>query len=756
MNLEQISTWKTIAQLAIVTLVPLALPHATRAAAADVAAVAPQLPPLKIVLVGDSTVAAKSGWGAAFGALFKPAAKVVNMAHGGRSSRSYIDEGFWKTALEEKADYVLIQFGHNDQPGKGAARETDPATTYPQFMARYVDEARAAGAKPILITSLSRRQFKNGKISGEDLAPYVQAVRKLAAEKKVPLIDLNARSIAQLEAMGTQAAAAYDYQAPDADPNKPDRTHLSPAGAAATAQLVAEGLQQVAPELAPYLAANITVAADGSGDYRTMQEAVDAAPDKSATRTLITIKPGVYKGHLVVPRDKINLTLRGEDAEKTVLTNDLHVKSLGEDGKEVGTIGSASSVVSADDFRAENLTFENNAPHVAQALAIYVQGDRAEFRKCRFLGYQDTIRVRKGRSYFEDCLITGRTDFIYGEATAWFERCHIHVTETGGWITAANTPQEQLYGLIFSNCLITGEPGVQEMLGRPWRPYAHTVWLNTRMSEAVNPLGWNNWGNADNEKTARYAEFGSTTTDGQPLDVSGRVSWAKQLSADEAAQYTLDKVMGDWHPRVRPAIVLAGDSTVTDDAGWGGAFATLLRPGILLVNLARGGRSSRSFRDEGRWQQTLDLQPRTVLIQFGHNDEPGHGPERESTPALYQQNIARYVDEARAAGIAPILVTPLARRQWRDGKIESSLAPYAAAVQAVAAEKKVPVVDLHARSIAFYEAQGREKILEISPPKENGQFDGTHLNAAGAAAIAPLVMGELERAIPDWKSEFAR
>lgn len=716
----------------------------------------PALPPLKIVLVGDSTVAGKSGWGDAFGAMFKPAAQVVNMAHGGRSSKSYIDEGFWKTALEQHADYILIQFGHNDQPGKGVKRETDPATTYPQFMGRYVDEARAAGAKPVLITSVARRHFKDGKISEDDLAPYADAVIKLAAEKKVPLVDLHASSIAQLNAIGAKAAAAYDYQAPDADPNKPDRTHLSPAGAAATAQLVADGLQEAVPELKPYLKTTITVAADGSGDYKTVQEAVDAVPDNSAQRFTIFIKPGVYKAHLVIPKSKINITLMGADAQTTILTNDLHVKSPGADGKEVGTIGSASVVVSADDFHAENLTFENNAPHVAQALAIYVQGDRAEFRKCRFLGYQDTIRVRKGRQYFEDCLITGRTDFIYGEATAWFERCHIHVTETGGWITAANTPQEQPYGLIFSHCLITGEPGVKEMLGRPWRPYAHTVWLNTRMSDAVDPLGWNNWGKPDNEKTARYAEYNSTTLDGSPVDVSRRVGWAKQLNAAEAAQYTIDNVLGDWHPVVRPAIVLAGDSTVTDDAGWGAGFAALLRPGMTVVNLARGGRSSRSFLDEGRWQQVLDLKPHYVLIQFGHNDEPGHGPERESTPEVYRQNIARYVDEARAANITPILVTPLARRQWKSGKIESSLASYAAAVRAVAAEKNVLLVDLHARSIAFYEAQGEEKINLLSPVKEDGKLDGTHLNAAGAAAIAPLVVSELEKAIPLWRAEFER
>jgi pectinesterase len=301
----------------------------------------------------------------------------------------------------------------------------------------------------------------------------------------------------------------------------------------------------------------LVVASDGSGDYKTVQEAVDAVPARNSQRFVILIKPGIYKSHLVVPKDKPFITLRGEDAAKTILTNDLHVKSLGADGKEVGTIGSASTVVSSNDFSAENITFENDAPHVAQALAIYIQGDRAIFRKCLFLGWQDTIRVRSGRQYFEECTIAGRTDFIYGEATSWFERCHIHVTQTGGWITAANTPQDQPYGLVFSNCTITGEPGVKEMLGRPWRPFAHTVWLNTRMADVIAPEGWNNWGKPDNEKTVRYAEYNSRTLDGKPVDLSKRVSWAKQLNAEEAAQYTISKVLGDidnWNP-VEPALV---------------------------------------------------------------------------------------------------------------------------------------------------------------------------------------------------------
>ncbi len=556
--------------LVIVLMQLMLLPNGANAAGVNAAA--SPLPKVKIVLVGDSTVAPRTGWGTAFAALIGPNAEVINLARGGRSSKSYINEGHWKNALEQKADYILIQFGHNDMPGKGPERETDPATTYPQYMARYVDEARAAGAKPILITSVTRRYFTpEGRIKS-DLVPYVEAVKKVAAQKNVPLVDLHARSIEQLNTIGPKAAAEYDVAGDD--PAKPDRTHLSEKGAAATAQLVADELKRVVPELRPYfldapatapkvVGADAVVAADGSGDYKTVQEAVDAVPDKNSRQFVIFIKPGVYKSHLVVPKGKPFITFRGEDAEKTILTNDLHVKSLGPDGKEAGTIGSASTVISSDDFQAENITFENNAPHEAQALAIYVQGDRAIFRKCRFLGWQDTIRVRSGsgigslqnRMYFEECYITGRTDFIYGEAVAWFERCHIHVVETGGWITAASTPEDKPYGLIFSNCTITGEPGVKEMLGRPWRPYAHTVWLNTKMADVIAPEGWDNWGK-EKEKTARYAEYNSRTLDGKPVDVSKRVPWTKQLTAEEAAQYTITKVLGgtdNWNPNLLTA-----------------------------------------------------------------------------------------------------------------------------------------------------------------------------------------------------------
>jgi pectinesterase len=191
--------------------------------------------------------------------------------------------------------------------------------------------------------------------------------------------------------------------------------------------------------------------------------------------------------------------------------------------------------------------------------------------------------------------------------------------------------------------------------------------------------------------------------------------------------------------------VLVGDSTVTDDAGWGRGFSQWLSGGGEVINLARGGRSSGSFIAESRWAQALSLKPDYVLVQFGHNDEPGHGPERETDPATtFRANIARYVDDAIAAGVKPVLVTPLARRQWNErGRIDSSLQPYADAVKAVAGEKNVPVIDLHERSLDWYYSLGREAMVLIAPVKANGNLDGTHLNEVGGERIGAIVADEL-------------
>lgn len=199
-------------------------------------------------------------------------------------------------------------------------------------------------------------------------------------------------------------------------------------------------------------------------------------------------------------------------------------------------------------------------------------------------------------------------------------------------------------------------------------------------------------------------------------------------------------------------IVLVGDSTVTDKAGWGLAFAALLKPPAECINLARGGQSSKSFYDKGNWKNALEQKPDFVLIQFGHNDQPGKGPDRETTPSTtYREYLIRYVDQAREAGAQPILVTSMVRRIFTpEGKIDSNLAPYADAMKAVATEKKVPLVDLHRRSLDLVEQLGPEKSAAFGPPHPElpGRMDGTHLSTVGAAAIAPLVVDELRKVEP--------
>jgi pectinesterase len=219
----------------------------------------------------------------------------------------------------------------------------------------------------------------------------------------------------------------------------------------------------------------------------------------------------------------------------------------GSDGKPIGTFRTPSTTIDADDFTAENLTFENSAGPFGQALAIRVDGDRATFRNCRFLGNQDTILLNRGRQYFEDCYIAGTTDFIFGGATAFFENCDIHCLKSS-FITAAATPDFQPFGFVFSDCRITAEPGVEMYLGRPWRDFAAVAFLNTEMPAAIRAAGWHNWDQPKRERTARYVEFGNT---GPGANTSERVKWSRQLSDAEAAEITPERVLrgnDDWAP----------------------------------------------------------------------------------------------------------------------------------------------------------------------------------------------------------------
>jgi pectinesterase len=293
----------------------------------------------------------------------------------------------------------------------------------------------------------------------------------------------------------------------------------------------------------------ITVALDGSGNFKSVQEAIMSVPAATAASpVIIRIRPGTYRELIYLQREKRFFRLVGEDASRTILTYNLNANIPGSDEKPIGTFRTPSTQIDADDFVAENITFENSAGPVGQALAIRVDGDRAIFRNCRFLGGQDTILLNRGRQYFENCYIEGHVDFIFGAATAWFERCHIHSLRDG-YITAASTPSDVVYGFVFSHCKITGASGVKTYLGRPWRAYSAVSFLETEMSDVVRPEGWHNWNFPEREKTARYGEFASTGPGANPR---GRVAWAKQLTKSEARAITIRKALGGpdrWNPK---------------------------------------------------------------------------------------------------------------------------------------------------------------------------------------------------------------
>ncbi|CAG7595551.1 Pectinesterase A [Paenibacillus solanacearum] len=292
------------------------------------------------------------------------------------------------------------------------------------------------------------------------------------------------------------------------------------------------------------------VAADGKGDYRTVQAAVDAVPAGNREPVTIFIKNGVYEEKLTVPAGKRFIRMEGESAERTVLSYGDYASKKGADGKELGTTGSSSTFVYADDFTAERLTFRNTAgPTAGQAVALYVRGDRAALRDVRILGNQDTLYTPgEGRQYYRDCYIEGTVDFIFGSATAFFDQCVIHSTRPG-YITAANTPENAAYGYVFKDCRLTGDTEAGSVyLGRPWRPFAQVVFANTRMDVHIKPEGWHNWSDPAKEKTARYAEYRSTGAGANP---AARVGWSTQWNDGQAAKLTVQEVLGGkdhWNP----------------------------------------------------------------------------------------------------------------------------------------------------------------------------------------------------------------
>ena len=275
----------------------------------------------------------------------------------------------------------------------------------------------------------------------------------------------------------------------------------------------------------------LVVARDGTGDYRTLTEAMEGIRAFMDYRVTVLVRNGLYKEKVVLPSWLQNVEFVGEDAEKTVITYDDHA-NIG----RMGTFRTYTFKVEGNDITFRNLTIENNAAPLGQAVALHTEGDRLVFINCRFLGNQDTVYtgVAGTRLYFKDCYIEGTTDFIFGPSTALFEGCTLH-SKRNSYITAASTPADVRVGYVFKNCRLTAAAGVDKVyLGRPWRPYAATVFIGCEMGSHICPQGWDNWRNAENEKTARYAEYGNT---GEGADTTRRVKWAVRLTAEEAARY---------------------------------------------------------------------------------------------------------------------------------------------------------------------------------------------------------------------------
>ena len=289
------------------------------------------------------------------------------------------------------------------------------------------------------------------------------------------------------------------------------------------------------------------VASDGSGDFTTVQAAINAVPDGNTSMFIIYIKKGIYKECITISTLKAFITFIGEDVENTKLTFDNYSSKKDSAGKEFGTTGSSSVFVNGDNISFENITFENSSGPVGQAVAVNVRGNKVAFKNCRFLGFQDTLYTKGATlQYYKNCYIEGTVDFIFGAATAVFDNCKLHSKLNGGAVTAASTPEGNKYGYVFINCKLTADsPPGSVMLGRPWRPFAKTVFIQCDMDEHIKPEGWNNWGKIENEKTAYYAEYKSTGKGGDP---GNRLPWSHQLTDSEAKQYTVHNILGDWKP----------------------------------------------------------------------------------------------------------------------------------------------------------------------------------------------------------------
>jgi pectinesterase len=552
----------------------------------------------------------------------------------------------------------------------------------------------------------------------------------------------------------------------------------------------------------------ITVAADGSGQFTRLQDAIDFAPSGEGALVIIRVRLGDYREKVHIT--KSNLRIIGDTAERTRIVFGDNAKQTYPDGREKGTFLSYTMIITGNNVELENLTVENDAGPgriVGQAIALYAAGDRIALRNCRLLGHQDTLfcgptmanvadnakpyilpvmqesagdaLFSVNRVYFEGCHIQGDVDFIFGPYRCWFDKCKLVCSSVNGYYTAANTPFNQPHGFVFSNCHLKGEGSADNTvyLGRPWRAYARTVFLNCRMDECVQPEGWQDWG--DKPVTYRYAEYGtigersdvslrhrntSDSTEAEfgtriyPSDLSPRHKNASILSEAEATALTPQSVLGGadgWNPLSPiPTVYLCGDSTCCDypedvypRTGWGQALAAHLNGRRQVQNEAASGHSSKSFIAEGRLNNIEHcLRPSDLLlIQFGHNDEK-EDRERATDAYTFPLYLSAYIDAARAHDAEPVLLTPIVRRAFKEGKVTDTHGEYVSIIRRLAKERGVRLIDLERLTrdalARMGEEHSKEWFLYVGHGHRNyadGVSDDTHLSFDGAYAIAGMV-----------------
>lgn len=533
------------------------------------------------------------------------------------------------------------------------------------------------------------------------------------------------------------------------------------------------------------------IAKDGSGDFTSIQAAIDAIPGGGRAPTILLVRMDEYHERVVVNKDNVRIV--GEARDRTVITHAACAKDAFPDGRPRGTFLSFTMLVTGNNVEIENLTIRNDAGdgrQVGQAVAVYAAGDRDVWRNCRLIAHQDTLfcgplmpkveadiaprvshaecvesvgdcPVTHSRQYFEDCFIQGDVDFIFGPYRCWFERCTLYM-DAPGWYTAANTPAGQPHGFVFRNCRLTGScaPG-EASLGRPWRQFARTVFLGCDMDACVSPQGFSDW-DEERRVTALYGEY---ATIGARADQSARHPAQTRLTEAAASILTIAEVIGGcdgWRPDRRvPTWFLCGDSTMADYppsaapmTGWGQKLQALLPETIYVNNCAVNGRSSKSFIAEKRLNYIeLCLRPGDKLIvSFSHNDEKPD-PLRSTNPRVtFPEYLGMYIDAARRQGAEPILVTPIARRHFAEGgRLLATHGAYPDALRQTALYRGVRLVELENATMALFQQLGAEGTKAIychvpagSPNYPDGLGDNSHLREEGAIRVAQLFLDLLQ------------